>query len=94
MQPSEPVLSPDEWKQRNEWHITRWLRSGGPHLKGSPPRIVCPRCGERMREVAGFDDYCPQCRQREELLIEREAVAVGKIAVTGWLEGWDVPHSE
>lgn len=57
-------------------------------LLGAPPRVVCPRCGEQMREVAGFDDYCPTCRQREELVVEREAVATGKVQLTGWLEEW------
>lgn len=50
--------------------------------------VVCPRCGDRMREVAGFDDYCPTCRMQEELAIEREAVATGYLQPERWGD-WD-----
>jgi hypothetical protein len=40
-------------------------------LLGAPPRVICPACGGPMREVPGFDDYCPPCRLREELDRER-----------------------
>jgi hypothetical protein len=61
-------------------------------LRGTPPPVVCPRCGDRMRECAGFDDYCPTCRARDELQVEREAVATGAVEMTDWFGGWDVPN--
>jgi hypothetical protein len=55
-------------------------------LRGAPPAVVCPRCGDRMRECAGFDDYCPTCRPRDELQVEREVVAATVAQFTTWFE--------
>jgi hypothetical protein len=55
--------------------------------------LLCPRCGGRMREVSGYDDYCPECRMRAELEVEREAVATGYLQPQRW-EDWDVPNND
>lgn len=87
MQPPEPVLSRAEWERRQPVPIDRTRL-----LLGAPPRAICPVCLGPMREVPGFDDYCPPCRLREELATEREVVAAQSSRIFVWFGEWSDGH--
>lgn len=91
--PSDPdpfELMPEP--HRANLQQTRVLDRVRPRLLGSPPRVVCPRCLGPMVEAPGFDDFCPPCRQREELQLERAVVLVEVARLTHWFEGGSDVH--
>lgn len=84
MQPPEPVLSRVEWER---------IVSGLPirrdrRLLGAPAQQRCPACLGPMREIPGLDDYCPSCRLRDELAVEREVVAAQAPRLVAWFGEW------
>jgi predicted amidophosphoribosyltransferase len=55
-------------------------------LRGLPLHPICPACTGAMREVPGFDDYCPACRLREELDREQRCLR-GRIRLMEAING-------